>query len=70
MIRSGGNAMSGPSISLDPVAELVDAYERAWRHGRPSLDAFLAKLDDEDRSYGLAELIKIELQELYRRSCR
>ena len=62
-----------PSLSLaeelDPVSRVVLEFEEAWRSGPPPLDRFRARLGD-DAPYGLAELVKADLQNRYRRGER
>jgi serine/threonine protein kinase len=59
--------MSGHSLLLDPVTEVVIAYENAWKYGRPRLEDYLAKLSPADQAYGLAELVRVDLKEQYGR---
>jgi serine/threonine protein kinase len=58
------------SLGDDPVAELVLHFEEAWQAGPPPLDRFRARLSPEESSYGLAELVKADLQQRYRRGER
>ncbi len=62
-----------PSASLaddlDPVSRVVLEFEEAWRSGPPPLERFRTRLGD-DAPYGLAELVKADLQNRYRRGER
>ncbi len=54
----------------DPITDLVDEFEREWRQKVPCLDRFIARLPEEDRAYGRAELVRVDLQQRYNRGLR
>ncbi len=54
----------------DSVAELVLDFEDAWRQGPPLIERYHARLDPEESAFGLAELVKVDLQQRYRRGER
>ena len=59
--------MAGSPLRLDPISRLLLDFKGAWRKGPPRVEAFLAKLHDEDRAYGLSELVRVDINERYRR---
>jgi serine/threonine protein kinase len=51
---------------LDPVSRVVLEFEEAWRSGPPPLDRFRARFGADESTFGLAELVKADLQNRYR----
>lgn len=60
----------GLASELDPVSRLVLEFEEAWRSGPPPLDRFRDRLGGEEAPFGLAELVKADLQNRFRRGER
>ena len=54
-----------PLEVLFAIDRVCDDFERAWRNGRPSLEAFLANAATECRPHLLLELLGVDLP--YRR---
>ncbi len=59
-------APSRPASELDPVSRVVLEFEEAWRAGPPPLDRFRDRFGDDEAPFGLAELVKADLQNRYR----
>ncbi len=55
---------------LDPVSEAVLAFEAAWAGGPPPIDRFRGRFRPDTATYGLAELVKADLKQRYRRGER
>jgi serine/threonine protein kinase len=55
---------------LDSMSEIVLEFEAAWQDGRPPIDRFRARLESGAAPYGLAELVKADLKQRYRRGQR
>ena len=55
-----------PASELDPVSRVVLEFEEAWRSGPPPLDRFRDRFDDDEAPFGVAELVKADLQNRYR----
>jgi serine/threonine protein kinase len=55
---------------LDPISRVVLEFEEAWRSGPPPLDRFRARFGADESTFGLAELVKADLQNRYGRGER
>src|SRR5580698_1549507 len=55
---------------LDPISRVVLEFEEAWRSGPPPLERFRARFGADESTFGLAELVKADLQNRYGRGER
>jgi len=52
------------------VEDLVLAFEEEWRHGPPRIERYRSRLAAEESCFGLAELVRADLRQRYRRGER